>query len=430
MIKRILFFVASVLASAASFAAITFVGNGAPLQSSASAVVTIPCPTPVLAGDFQVIYRELDGTGGTLNVNEPSGFTSVYSPVTPIRVSARVAAAGDPNPTSNTATSTTIQAICVTFRGVDVTGGVAGAIDVTTHATNSSQTIMRVPAATPAAANEAALYFGRSNNLWTGVTVHSSFTHPTGAGGVLASNAFTFDYWIQTTLTAITQTDLTITGNPSSSTQNGIVIFLKPAATGGGGGAISVTSVDGDNIVTSTQTGVVIAGTNMGASQGAGAAQLRQASCTRNLTVTGWTATAVTVTMSQGACLFGPGLSTVRVTENGGTFAEQAITFNPPSGTSFVNLTGGVASLVFNSVGAPTRLYGFPLDLQSTSQVAWRNVGGSGNCTIATNAAIDCPNTVTSFDYDFSRDGQYLGTFATWNMRGLPPRFSGPKVGH
>lgn len=414
-------------ASLSAHAAVTKVGQGAKLLSTASQTAHTDCPASV-AGDLQIYVIEFDGTGST--VPSPSGWTQIAAVSTYHKVFGRISAgASDVNTAFATGTATPLGGQCIVWRG-NVTTSVAAAIDVTATATASSQTILRMPAITPTGAGEVLLFFGSSRERWTSVTTHASFTRGDEAPNIGNGTAFVWDYWIQTTLTTMpTTTDLTITGDPASSTQAGITIAIKPAV-GGGGGAIDITSVDGDNVVTSTQTGVVIAGVNFGASQGAGSVTLRQAACTRTLAVTSWGASSITVTMSLGTCLFGPGITNIRVTENGSTFAEQAVAVNPPAGTFYTNLSGGLAPLAFNKYGAPTRIYGKPLDLQSDSQIMWKSVTGTGACTVAINAAVTCDSGVTAFDYDFARAGNYFGTTATWQWRGLPPTFTGPKITH
>src|SRR6266403_635732 len=331
-------------------ATISLIGVGTLVQSSTNQTVAVNCPAGV-ANDVRIYFSSFDGAG---TAPIPSGATSLYAPVASLVYSGKlVATSSDAQLTVTTGTSTQMQFQCALYRGIDVSGGIAAIVDLSASATNSSQTLLNIAAlSTPSANNELIIEFGKSNNTWTGITTASGFT--AGGGGAMSVTAMTWSYQVQTTAASIAAASLTITGNPVASTQSSMILALK-AAGAGGGGTISITSVNSTNIVTSNATGIIVAGANFGASQVAGGVTLRQTSCTQAQTVTAWGASSITITLVRGACLFGSGI--IRVTENGGTFAEKAIALNPPTGTFYQNLSGGLTPLLLNQYGAPTRLY-------------------------------------------------------------------------
>lgn len=204
-------------------------------------------------------------------------------------------------------------------------------------------------------------------------------------------------------------------------------IALRPAATGG---TVTITDVDTDEIVTATQANVVITGTGFGASQGGGSVSLRQGGTGKTLSVDSWSATSIQVDISGvgigvvNGLLYGS--MNIRVVNNSAALDDQPITVNPPSGTIYHDLSGGLVDLGFDGNGNASRLFGDPLDLQDTSQVGIRNASG---CTASTDITINDDGSTAAdedcveFDFDFSRDGLYIGTVGTVAWAGAPPLY-------
>jgi len=378
-----------------ALAAITFVGSGAVMQSNTGTTKTVVCPAAI-ANDLRIVAIEFDGSG---TVPTPSGFTELAANGISTKLYGHIAAGSDANPTVNPGTTTTLQAQCLVFRGVDTTN-IASVVDVSNTANASSQTAFRIPALTPTAANEAAIYVGRSNNTWTSVAVAPNFTET--ADAAFGSNAMAVAYSIQTTLTAIAQQDLLITGNPSVSTQNSVMIFLKAS----GGGAPAITSVSGDNVLTSTETNLHVIGTGFGASQGTGSVQCVDGAMTSTFTVDSWSATDIQVDAVQGNCRFGS--RSVRVTTNVGTVASKAVTIDAPTGECYFDLG---TLIPFSTASGHVNRFGDSNpanDLTSNSQVHVRTVtrtpgagckNGSGvqDFTIETNGRFHIPTAVSLF---------------------------------
>lgn len=136
------------------------------------------------------------------------------------------------------------------------------------------------------------------------------------------------------------------------------------------GGSVLITNVDGDNIIRSDQTDVVVTGSGFGASQGSGSVTLRQGTTSLTQTIDSWSATSIqfdTVILQTGADIK-HGTTTLRVTDTSANIGEQTITVNPPTGQLYVDLT---------SVASPSsgRITAFP-DLAVGDQLWIRGSGG------------------------------------------------------
>jgi hypothetical protein len=130
--------------------------------------------------------------------------------------------------------------------------------------------------------------------------------------------------------------------------------------------SMSVTDVDTDETVRSDQTNVVATGVGFGASQGTGSVTLRQGAVTSTQTIDTWADTSIQFDVVQGNIKYGA--ATLRVTANGGAFAEAAVTLVPPTGELYVNLTDARSP-------AAERLSGSP-EIAAGDQIHYRAVGG------------------------------------------------------
>lgn len=222
----------------------------------------------------------------------------------------------------------------------------------------------------------------------------------------------------QTTATNLTQNDVAVTGNTTLATAHGISFTLlgNPTVTP------VITDIDTDEIVTSTQINVVITGTDFKASQGDGFVHLICAAQTHNITgIDSWADTSIQIDMSKGNLLFGS--CDIQVQNSDDNNDSQAITLNVPSGTAATTLSGGLLTFGFDDYGTPLRLYGYPNDLETTSQVAISNAQGclASEVTVNADGSLTIDQDCTAFDYDFSRSSLYTGTAATWDVTGIPP---------
>lgn len=178
----------------------------------------------------------------------------------------------------------------------------------------------------------------------------------------------------------------------------------------------AITDVDTDEIVTATQTNVVITGSGFGSTQGTGVIRSRISGITSNWSVDSWSATSIQADVVQGNCPYGTG--TLEVVTNAGQLASIPITINPPSGRTVVTLSSLVAN-EFNSRQTPLRPYSSP-DLTLGSQLEYGITSGSGSLTIAATGGITADLTVLQFTWRW-HNGSTWSSLYTWDLRGYAP---------
>lgn len=111
---------------------------------------------------------------------------------------------------------------------------------------------------------------------------------------------------------------------------------------------LAISDVDTDEIITSTQTGVVVTGLNFEASQGDGAVTIDGIGQTE----TAWGATSATISVVQST--LGYGSHQLRVTNASDSYDDIAITMIAPSGLAYVVLQDAITdntSVLYGSVG-------------------------------------------------------------------------------
>jgi len=154
--------------------------------------------------------------------------------------------------------------------------------------------------------------------------------------------------------------------------------------------APTISNVDGDNIITSTQTGWVITGTNFDNAT----VTITQGSVVKTQTVNSQNATTINcnTVFDSGTPDLKYGAATLRVTNADTQFVTQAITITVPSGRSFVDI-GTPNAIADNRITAVA-------DLASGDQLEMSNVVGGviGDVNVNTDATFDVAEAVTSFD--------------------------------
>jgi len=111
-------------------------------------------------------------------------------------------------------------------------------------------------------------------------------------------------------------------------------------APSGGGGAVTVTDVDTDEILVNGQLNVVTTGTNFEAVIGTGSMRLTDGAITSNFTIDSWSDTSIQGDLVQGNVPFtsaGNSVS-VEVTNDSASSNTLGITFNPETDTAVVEL--------------------------------------------------------------------------------------------
>lgn len=189
---------------------------------------------------------------------------------------------------------------------------------------------------------------------------------------------------------------------------------------------VSITSVDGDNIVTANQTNVVIVGTGFGAAH-TGSARVDIVDGTTVVEVANydsWSATSIQVDLQLGASRYGSRL--LRVTNSSGQSNTLAITVNPPTGTVAID-TAQLRVLDFDLRNKPSRLYDTPTDIPDGAQVELTRSGGSGTLQYATDGWAKWPLTATQLTYRWNVGAGWTSLY-TWDLTGTIPQFAGPPI--
>ena len=179
--------------------------------------------------------------------------------------------------------------------------------------------------------------------------------------------------------------------------------------------AVSITSVDTDDSVTATQTGVVIVGTGFGATKGTnGKVEIG----TTEQTVTAWSDTSITISIVFGNNKYGAS-KTLKVTNDASETGTKSITITAPSGVNYVDLT--------SVAGGGTRVTELGT-LETGDQVEWSSVsvGAIGDVTVAADSTYTWAAPVQSFLVRY-HDGTSWSGYASedkefTNLAGIPLR--------
>lgn len=116
---------------------------------------------------------------------------------------------------------------------------------------------------------------------------------------------------------------------------------------------------------------------------------------------------------------------------NGGTYSDESasitVAFKGGAPIYFDPPVGGwlLATLAFNP--NPNRVYGAPLDLQTTSQIALSDMEGCVGSDVDANddASLTFGESCTRVKISFTRNGVYVGTPQIWDLTGLPGSCTG-----
>jgi hypothetical protein len=220
---------------------------------------------------------------------------------------------------------------------------------------------------------------------------NAAFTFDTSQGGIEIQHA---DNWVSTFRSFSAAYDVTedspFTWNAGAAANFWAVGI--PIIASGGAGAPSITNVDGDNIITATQSNWPINGSGFNSAT----VSIIQGSTTKAQTVNaGQTATQIfcnTVFDGGGAPHLKYGAGTARVTNADTQFGNQAITVVVPSGKLAVDI-------IVPNATASNRITAVP-DIAAGDQLEMSNVVGGTIADINVNpdATFDCAASVVSFD--------------------------------
>ena len=160
-------------------------------------------------------------------------------------------------------------------------------------------------------------------------------------------------------------------------------------------------------------TGITLTGSGFGASKGTSSVVISPTNNAADAnavtqTTTAWSDTSITFTVTRGALKYVSGTTYyVFVKTSGGNSAGQAVSLNPQTGWSFVDI--GTPNTT-----ASNRLTATP-DIASGNQVAWGNATGTGTVVVTNAATFNTSGTITGFDFEVN-DGTAWGTTATQNL--------------
>lgn len=216
----------------------------------------------------------------------------------------------------------------------------------------------------------------------------------------VGASTFTVDQ----SLTAGTSYDIRIAATDGTSTVYSATYTASTAAAGGG--APTITNVNVTNIITSTQTGVVITGTNLSGST----VSITQGTTTVSQTVTATSSTTATFNVVFDSTVdLKYGTATLTVSVTGQTAATSTITINPPDARSWVTLTS-VESTSSN------RLTSSPSDLAIGDQIEVVSVTGGAitDVTLVADGTYSALDVVKQFSVRI-----WDSTDSTWGTVGV-----------
>lgn len=147
---------------------------------------------------------------------------------------------------------------------------------------------------------------------------------------------------------------------------------------------------------------LTITGTNFGATQGTGGVTIGGAA----QTVTAWSDTSITITVSRGASKYGVGVNLVVTNGSGSSSTPYALTsIQPQSGWAFVNVGTPNTTAAYRVTASP--------DVASGDQAAWGNLVGTGSVTLNSDLTFSADAGVTAFDVEFWTSGDGWGSVGT-----------------
>jgi len=212
----------------------------------------------------------------------------------------------------------------------------------------------------------------------------------------------------------------------SSRTVAAAIAFTEDTTTGaGGGGAPTVTTVNSTDIVTATQSGVVIVGTNFGATRSTSTVKTVDGANRYEVSAyTAWSDTSLTVTLAHTGSYLA---KQIEVTVGGVTVSHN-ITINPPSPYTTVTSLGILAPLTFSDRNLPSRIYDVSPDIANNEQVRWYVSGGSGAASIENDGALQVVTGVLQVTYSHFNASTGWSADTVADCRGLFPDFIPPNI--
>lgn len=379
-------------------AAVTYVGTGATTSTSGTATPAIPSGS---TGDLIICWAAHYNPNYTLPT--PSGYTEVASASTYTfhKVWGRIATGSDTF--TLTAPSGYLNTACSRFRGTSAT--LASIVDVSSTK-RATQTTINVAILTPTANGELLFYSLRAKapGVGTSIATPTSFTEVNDTYYTAADVGTSSGYWIQTTATTVAQQNIVITPVPAAAGNNTSIVLALVAASGGGSPP-TITNVNTTNTMTGTATGLIITGTNFGATKGTGSVKLVDGSTSCTQTTTAWGDTSITFSAVLGSCRYGN--RSIRVTNDSALNVSQAVTVTAPTGKCYFDLGTLIQPFSVDAFGAPNRFGDAANDMSDNSQMEFNSLTFSdastcANITVNSDGSYKVPIDLTSLDWQWN----------------------------
>lgn len=268
----------------------------------------------------------------------PSGYTLLFADTAGRNALFGKIAGGSesaPNVSSGSAGATQFGATIGRFSGAPAS--IAGIVHATAETTWNSSADISTPARTVTVDNILEIYLGLKHSD-VGPTVDAPNSSTLINEGRTSGLAYGSNFWApwawraQTTAEHISASAFD-TASTSTQTHFGGVVTLV----GLGIDPVTVTDVDTDETITTTQEDVVVTGTNFKASQSTGKVEILQGENTVEQTIVAWADDEITFDVDQGSLT--TGAATLRVTNSEGTSGDLGITLTDPGGIVSVTLT-------------------------------------------------------------------------------------------
>lgn len=385
-------------------------GNGTTVTSTFS--------TKAVANDFIVGAMRCRSSANSLGV--PSGYTALNNLHAYQQIVGKYAAGGETGFTATNQGATLAESLVLTWSGGPPPP--ISNIVIANGATYASAVGVNVPynGVTVSQNKCVAVFLGCSVSTFTSANTPADFPNvvdKTSDGTVISS---LFAYNIQSGAQNIPNGSWNLTGG-SSQPAAGIVVVLAPGTTTGP----QITNVNTTNSITSTQTNVAVNGTNFGTTPGAvklfgGTGN----SIESDQTIVSWSDSQIIFNVSLGSLPYGTLLLAVdNAADQQGTIN---VTMTTPSGlqvVTFGTLLGAITDAnFFDPNNLPKRLYDTPTDIAAGFQGEVPS-----NVEVDTNGRLAWQSSVTDMPWRYW-NGSTWSTKWDWNLRGLPPKFTGPNV--
>jgi hypothetical protein len=250
------------------------------------------------------------------------------------------------------------------------------------------------------------------------------------AGGIAALSPFTkidegtgssqlmfvWEDYVQTTHANISNGTWVLDTNDLSAVSScGLVVAIKA----GSGSVLSITSVGGDNSVTSTETNVSIVTANADATQGVVTISHVASGISQVQPIVDWATSLIRINITQGNLPYGTDL-VLTVARGDSQQASRTITLVAPSGKAYT-VCASASVVTSDANNNPSRFYDVP-DVAVGDQVERATTQGTGSTDMDTDLTMEADATVRQNGFRVWKPLTGWTAQSLWDWRGLPPR--------